>query len=65
MQKKELSMKKTIDDKTRYYLADDAGAPVEPVLMYLKFICRLCKEYFVDALHPSEALILWQDFTGI
>ena len=27
----------TTDKKTRYYLADDTGAPVEPVLMYLKF----------------------------
>ena len=29
---------KTTDNKTRYYLADDAGVPVEPVLMYLKFM---------------------------
>ena len=28
----------TTDNKTRYYLADDAGVPVEPVLMYLKFM---------------------------
>lgn len=28
---------KTTDQKTRYYLADDAGIPVEPVLQYLKF----------------------------
>lgn len=27
----------TTDKRTRYYLADDAGAPVEPVLQYLKF----------------------------
>lgn len=27
----------TTDKKTRYYLADNTGAPVEPVLMYLKF----------------------------
>ena len=28
---------KTTDGKTRYYLANDAGLPIEPVLMYLKF----------------------------
>jgi len=27
----------TTDQKTRYYLADDMGAPVEPVLQYLRF----------------------------
>lgn len=27
----------TTDQKTRYYLADDTGTSVEPVLMYLKF----------------------------
>lgn len=27
----------TTENKTRYYLADEAGAPVEPVLQYLKF----------------------------
>ena len=28
---------KTVEGKVRYYLADDAGAPVSPVLKYLKF----------------------------
>jgi len=28
---------KTVEGKVRYYLADDAGAPVLPVLKYLKF----------------------------
>ena len=28
---------KTVDGRVRYYLADDAGAPVQPVLKYLKF----------------------------
>lgn len=28
---------KTVDGRIRYYLADDAGAPVPPVLKYLKF----------------------------
>ena len=28
---------KTVDGRIRYYLADDTGAPVEPVLKYLKF----------------------------
>ncbi len=28
---------KTVDGKIRYYLADDTGAPVQPVLKYLKF----------------------------
>lgn len=27
----------TTDNRTRYYLADDTGAPVEPVLQYLRF----------------------------
>lgn len=27
----------TTDNKTRYYLTDDTGIPVEAVLMYLKF----------------------------
>lgn len=27
----------TTDSKTRYYLSDDAGTPVKPVLQYLKF----------------------------
>ncbi|MFV0466664.1 MAG: site-specific integrase, partial [Lachnospiraceae bacterium] len=27
----------TTDNKTRYYLADETGAPVEPVLQYLRF----------------------------
>ena len=38
---KERSMKvvelKTVEGKVRYYLADDTGAPVQPVLKYLKF----------------------------
>lgn len=29
---------KTTDNNTRYYLADDTGAPIEPMLMYLKFM---------------------------
>lgn len=28
---------KTVEGKIRYYLADDTGAPVQPVLKYLKF----------------------------
>jgi integrase/recombinase XerD len=28
---------KTVDGRIRYYLADDTGAPVQPVLKYLKF----------------------------
>jgi len=28
---------KTVEGKVRYYLADDTGAPVSPVLKYLKF----------------------------
>ena len=28
---------KTVDGKVRYYLAEDTGAPVKPVLRYLKF----------------------------
>lgn len=28
---------KTVEGKVRYYLADDTGAPVQPVLKYLKF----------------------------
>jgi integrase/recombinase XerD len=28
---------KTVDGRVRYYLADDTGAPVQPVLKYLKF----------------------------
>lgn len=28
---------KTVEGKVRYYLADDMGAPVQPVLKYLKF----------------------------
>jgi hypothetical protein len=28
---------KTVEGKVRYYLADDAGAPVSPVLKYLRF----------------------------
>jgi len=28
---------KTVEGKVRYYLADDIGAPVQPVLKYLKF----------------------------
>lgn len=27
----------TMDNRTRYYLADDTGVPVEPVLQYLRF----------------------------
>lgn len=28
---------KTVDGKIRYYLADGTGAPMQPVLNYLKF----------------------------
>lgn len=48
----------TTDKKTRYYLADDTGAPVEPVLMYLKFKdnAGVRKEYPEDALHSPKTL---------
>lgn len=62
---------KTSEEKTRYYLAQDDGTPVEPVLQYLRFrddggaarntlrlTCIFMKHYFT---YLEKRELRWKD----